>query len=225
MASRPKLQVKTRSRLPTLRLAFFLTLLLTCFSLLPWVRVNPRLAGSFWAASGALLLFTFILRRQVAKTRRALSIEVVPRPVHYVQLGMQTSIYIDWGWYWREVYHYAPLILAQIIFVSERDRKRIRTGGGAAPHPARRFRAVRHDSLAGLLPSGNGGSARPEGQPGVLPLPPPQARTSHANAVELTDFLSGSAPSAPMMKTTPHAYGVDDNACASFLPMARLRRG
>ena len=27
----------------------------------------------------------------------------------------------DWGWYWREVYHYAPLILAQIVFVNTLD--------------------------------------------------------------------------------------------------------
>jgi hypothetical protein len=30
---------------------------------------------------------------------------------------MHTSIYVYWGWYWREVYHYAPLIVAQIVFV------------------------------------------------------------------------------------------------------------
>ena len=30
---------------------------------------------------------------------------------------MHTSIYLYWGWYWREVYHYAPLIVAQIVFV------------------------------------------------------------------------------------------------------------
>jgi hypothetical protein len=46
-----------------------------------------------------------------------LSYEFRPRPVHYVQLMMHSSIYLYWGWYWREVYHYAPLILAQIVFV------------------------------------------------------------------------------------------------------------
>ena len=34
---------------------------------------------------------------------------------------MHTSIYLYWGWYWREVYHYAPLIVAQIVFVYALD--------------------------------------------------------------------------------------------------------
>ena len=51
------------------------------------------------------------------KRARAELPDIVPKPVHYVQLSMHTSIYLYWGWYWREVYHYAPLILAQIVFV------------------------------------------------------------------------------------------------------------
>ena len=41
--------------IPPLRLALLLTLLLGCFSFIPWVRANPRLAASFWAAAAALL--------------------------------------------------------------------------------------------------------------------------------------------------------------------------
>jgi len=37
--------------------------------------------------------------------------------VHYVQLVMHLSIYAYWGWYWREVYHQATLIAAQLVFV------------------------------------------------------------------------------------------------------------
>jgi len=100
-----------------LRLALVLTLLLTAFSLVPFVRANPRLAGSFLGASASLLVFRFVLRLRVARAGRVLSYDIVPRHVHYVQLTMHTSIYLYWGWYWREVYHYAPLILAQIVFV------------------------------------------------------------------------------------------------------------
>ena len=81
------------------------------------MRANPRLTGSFWGAAAALLVLLILLRRQVARNGRTLRYEFVPRPVHYVQLSMHTSIYLYWGWYWREVYHYAPLILAQIVFV------------------------------------------------------------------------------------------------------------
>jgi TPR repeat protein len=102
-------------------LALFLILLLTGFSFLPWVSANPRLAGSFWGAAGALLLLLLLLRQQVMRTGRVLRYEILPRPVHYVQLAMHTSIYVYWGWYWREVYHYAPLILAQIVFVYALD--------------------------------------------------------------------------------------------------------
>lgn len=107
----------SRNRIPPFRLAFCLTLLLACFSLLSWVRANPRLSGSFLGAAAALLIFQIVLRRQVARSGRILRYKLMPRPVHYVQLAMHTSIYVYWGWYWREVYHYAPLIVAQIVFV------------------------------------------------------------------------------------------------------------
>lgn len=109
------------NRIPPLRLAFFLIVLLACFTLLPWVRANLRLAASFWGASAVLAVFLLLLRRRVARTGRMLRYEVAPKPVHYVQLAMQTSIYVYWGWYWREVYHYAPLIVAQIVFVYALD--------------------------------------------------------------------------------------------------------
>ena len=34
---------------------------------------------------------------------------------------MHTCIYSYWGWYWREVYHHIPLIIAQIVFVYALD--------------------------------------------------------------------------------------------------------
>jgi hypothetical protein len=43
------------------------------------------------------------------------------RPVHHVQLTMHSCIYAYWGWYWREVYHQIPLIIAQIVFVYALD--------------------------------------------------------------------------------------------------------
>ena len=35
----------------------------------------------------------------------------------------------------------------------ERDRKRVRAGGGAAPDASRRCSAIRHDSFTGLFPT------------------------------------------------------------------------
>jgi TPR repeat protein len=105
------------NRIPPLRLALLFTIALLGFSFLPWVGANLRLAGSFWAAVLGLLVFNLVLRYSIARSGRVLRYEYVPKRVHYVQLTMHASIYIYWGWYWREVYHYIPLILAQIVFV------------------------------------------------------------------------------------------------------------
>lgn len=121
MGSRPTVQPSPTPSLQCLRLAIPPIAVLACFSMLPWVRSNPRLAISIWGAAGALALFLVWLWRSAARSGRALRYEFVPRPVHYVQLAMHTSIYVYWGWYWREVYHYAPLILAQIAYVYALD--------------------------------------------------------------------------------------------------------
>jgi hypothetical protein len=105
------------NRIPPLRLALILNLLFGAFIFLPAVNANERLAWSIGLVAGALLLFQVLLRQQVAKTGRKLRYEFLARPVHYVQLTMHTSIFVYWGWYWREVYHQVPLILAQIVFV------------------------------------------------------------------------------------------------------------
>jgi len=105
------------NRIPPLRLAFALNVLFACFVFLPAVNTNPRLLSSFLGAAGALFLVLLFLSRQVAGSGRRLFYEFLPRPVHYVQLVMHSSIYAYWGWYWREVYHQIPLIVAQIVFV------------------------------------------------------------------------------------------------------------
>jgi hypothetical protein len=84
------------NRIPPLALAGGLTGLLAAFSLIPWVNANPRLAGSIWAAAAALLVLLVLVRHRAARAGRVLSYTVVPKPVHYVQLTMHTSIYLYW---------------------------------------------------------------------------------------------------------------------------------
>jgi hypothetical protein len=79
------------------------------------------LSSTFWAASAALLVFLLILRRQVARSGRSLYYEVVLNKVHYVQLTMHICVFGYWGWYWPEVYRYAPLIAGQLVFVYALD--------------------------------------------------------------------------------------------------------
>jgi hypothetical protein len=85
------------------------------------VSGNSRLLASFAVAAASLLIFTFLLRRQAARAARTLTYQFVPRKVHYVQLLMHGSIYAYWGWYWREVYDYIPLIAAQVVFAYALD--------------------------------------------------------------------------------------------------------
>ena len=109
------------NRIPPLWLAFFLTALLASFSLLPRVRADLRMAASFWGASCVLVLLLFFLRRDVARAGRALRYEFVPVKSHYVQLLMHCCIYAYWGWYWPQVYSFAPLIAAQLVFAYALD--------------------------------------------------------------------------------------------------------
>ncbi len=121
MATRTKNPQLPLNRFPPLRLALAFIVLFACFAFLPRVNANPRLMWSVLGAAGALLLSWFFLRRAVARTGRALRYEFLARPVHYVQLTMHSCIYGYWGWYWREVYHQIPLIVAQLVFVYALD--------------------------------------------------------------------------------------------------------
>src|SRR5207249_11243960 len=44
------------------------------------------------------------------------ALPILLRPQHYLQACAHLSILLYWGWYWREVYHSAPLIAAQLAF-------------------------------------------------------------------------------------------------------------
>jgi len=121
MGTRPALQPESATSVRSLRIAILPIAALAAFTALPWVRENPRLAWSIWGASAVLAVFLLLLRQSAIRGGRNLSYEFLPRPVHYVQLAMHSSIYVYWGWYWREVYHYAPLIVAQIAFVYALD--------------------------------------------------------------------------------------------------------
>jgi len=88
------------------------------FSCLPRVQANPRLTWAFYGVAGALLFWQAILWGVNKSLGRAATIELV-RPIrsHYVQACVQFSILAWWGWYTREVYLQAPLIVAQLLFL------------------------------------------------------------------------------------------------------------
>ncbi len=77
---------------------------------------NPNLAWSFWGAAAALLLWqAYLLFNSRSKNEdRVFSIQL--RPQHYIQAMVQFSVYVYWGYYWRQVYEHAWLIVAQLLF-------------------------------------------------------------------------------------------------------------
>lgn len=113
------LQPAAFSRVQRVPFALFgMALLLAAFEFLPRVGENPNLVWAFRAASGAAVVWTLILWSLAKRRKKDFQIDFVP-PVraHYVQSCVQISIYAYWGWYWREVYHEIPLIVAQILFL------------------------------------------------------------------------------------------------------------
>ena len=100
-----------------LRLTAVLTLLFAGFAFLPRVSANPHLRASLLVTAGALLVWLYLLWRHAVRAGRTLTYEFVPRPVHWVQMIMHSSVYAYWGWYWREVYHEIPLIAAQVVML------------------------------------------------------------------------------------------------------------
>ena len=90
--------------------AFFIA-----FSFLPRVTASTSLRRSVWIAGGILLAGTFAVLMKKA-SGYALCYLWRPRPVHYVQMVMHSSIYAYWGWYWHPVITYVPLLIMQILF-------------------------------------------------------------------------------------------------------------
>ena len=97
--------------LPSLFILGFLSLLYV-----PRVQANEKLFSSFIYAGGALIVWMIWLAFHAAKTKTQFKIEPRLVRVHWVQALVHTSLYAYWGYYWRPVYDYAPLLLAQILF-------------------------------------------------------------------------------------------------------------
>jgi hypothetical protein len=111
----------TKNSVRVLWLPTLLAGLLALFCLFPRARESRPLELSIALAVAALLVFAVVLWQRARAAGRSLTMEFLPRPPHYVQLVMHACIYTYWGWYWREVFHYVPLILVQIIFVYALD--------------------------------------------------------------------------------------------------------
>ena len=100
------------------------------------IRLNMTAMGAFTA----LLAWGAVLHVLALRQGRTFALDVVLRKQHWVQACAQLSVYIYWGWYWREVYDSAHLIAAQLAFAYAFDmlltwsrRERYTLGFGPFP--------------------------------------------------------------------------------------------
>jgi hypothetical protein len=84
-------------------------------SQLPLLEQRPVVRASIVGAALVLLAWSALLFG-VLRRGQQVTFEVTLRPQHYLQACLQGSLILYWGFYWREVYHAAPLILAQLLF-------------------------------------------------------------------------------------------------------------
>jgi hypothetical protein len=107
---------KLQRSLRVLYLPLALTLVLVLLSLLPRVQGNLRLAWSFWGTATALLAWQSALSLRLRGASAGRSLQSAIRPQHYVQAMIQVALFAYWGWYWRPIYDFALLLVAQLVF-------------------------------------------------------------------------------------------------------------
>ena len=88
---------------------------LLVLSSLPLLQQRPTVRATL--VYGALFLLAWsALLFGVLRRGQKVSLEIVLRRQHYLQACLQGTLILYWGYYWREVYHAAPLIAAQLLF-------------------------------------------------------------------------------------------------------------
>ena len=93
-----------------------LTLGLALLSFVPRVSGNPILARSFWGAAIVLLVWQLALFLRLKGASEGRSLTTVLRPQHYLQALVQVAVFVYWGWFWRPVYDFVWLLVAQLVF-------------------------------------------------------------------------------------------------------------
>ncbi|HUK34528.1 MAG TPA: hypothetical protein VLV86_11485 [Vicinamibacterales bacterium] len=88
--------------------------LLASMALLPRISSSRPLLIAFEGVSAVLLVWWAFLKM---RTRgRALNVDFVLRPEHYMQAIVQASIYVYWAFYWDPIRDAAWLLVVQIVF-------------------------------------------------------------------------------------------------------------
>jgi len=94
-----------------------LTAVLFLLSFVPRIAEHEALTRSFWGAITALLAWQayLVVRMKGAGIVPTLLL-ALPRRQHWIQAICQISVFAYWGYYWRPVYDFAWLLVAQLAF-------------------------------------------------------------------------------------------------------------
>ena len=82
---------------------------------------HPALAASFVGAASLLAAWGAGLFVWARRRGRRLTLDIDPRPQHYVQACAQASVFLYWGWHWAPVRDAAVLVVAQLLFACAFD--------------------------------------------------------------------------------------------------------
>ena len=77
---------------------------------------HPVVAASLVGAASLLAAWGAGLCLWAGRRGRRLTLEIDPRPQHYVQACAQASVFLYWGWHWPPVRDAAVLVAAQLLF-------------------------------------------------------------------------------------------------------------
>ena len=77
---------------------------------------HPVVAASLVGAASLLAAWGAGLGLWAGRRGRRLTLEIDPRPQHYVQACAQASVFLYWGWHWPPVRDAAVLVAAQLLF-------------------------------------------------------------------------------------------------------------
>jgi hypothetical protein len=112
--ARPNFRAELTARNAFLVSAAFVAALVA-LSQLPVLDARPTVRSAILGAALALLVSNALVFGWLRRGQ-TVTLEVALRPQHYLQACLQGGLILYWGYYWREVYHAAPLIVAQILF-------------------------------------------------------------------------------------------------------------
>jgi len=115
-ATHPQTAAPRHARTGALLLPLLFTAALACLTALPAGHQNRKVLWSFTGACALLCAWNIALLPGIRGRERTLTVELFPKKQHYIQACAQAAVFLYWGWYWRPVYAFAPLILAQLLF-------------------------------------------------------------------------------------------------------------